>query len=600
MFDIFTVIGWKKRTFRKHFDSEENYTEFHKKASRILEAPTIAITHKLQDLIEEWLKSVKEMRAAVWWREYWTGEHGNYTNATCGYVGNNKSTSIESHWRYMRRDIVGNSGINKRISLRVFAPSLTQYMSDTSKRHADKILDSKTGAHRFPVLPTISTSMWSKVQKFNLMRLLLSISTGSKAVQKQWDLDLDYFHYSETEGKLFTDIIQSSRAAGMRMKVPRTSLDAILMPTARFIKTLRVHFGKAGKPNPTFEEYYEEVVLTSQAYKTLFNEPDQFHLDYPQYDVDDVLDLMESFDCIKPLAIRTGDQVFLCTCCDAYQKYCCVESTVLSLLYNTELDVPDIARLKEIKEREKAERANPWNSKRLKEKKRKDDKKKTEVQWKPIIPVFTDRAPGSAADLANQRGKLVSRTVPDQHPSSVEDPLQRPVDPKLLVASGAKGPPKHRHNPALKEKKKVHCIHFYHVLCLTTPHGRHPRRHSLLRLSWRSSATRELSASVLRPSRSSWTRARREKRLRGEFPFPNLSKTFPNFPNLSKTFPNFPLFFKKFPNFPISQFPKFIENVSQFPKFIENVSQFPNLTLSKISQVVVTLLLRRLPYTSHA
>jgi hypothetical protein len=149
------VIGWRRRAFHKYFESEDNYTEFHKKAHRLLEAPTITITRKLQEMIEDWLRNdLQETRAADWWRDYCCGEHGNYTNATAGYVGNNKSSDIESNWKYMRRDTVGTAGGNKRVAMRVFGPSLTQFMSDNSKRHADKILVAETGAHRYPMLPT--------------------------------------------------------------------------------------------------------------------------------------------------------------------------------------------------------------------------------------------------------------------------------------------------------------------------------------------------------------------------------------------------------------------------------------------------------------
>ena len=158
--------------------------------------------------------------------------------------------------------------------------------------------------------------------------------------------------------------------------------------------------------------------------------------------------------------------MFLCTCCDAYQKYCCVESTALYLLYNIELQVPDIARLQQIKEREKAELKNPFNSKHLKEQKRKEDKgkEKAEPKWMPHMPVFASCAPGSAADLANQREKLTSRNVmpaaAPETPSAV-DPLQKPVDPKRLIASGSKGPPARRQHPAKTPKpRKVLCVLF--------------------------------------------------------------------------------------------------------------------------------------------
>ncbi len=62
-----------------------------------------------------------------------------------------------------------------------------------------------------------------------------------------------------------------------------------------------------------------------------------------------------------------------------------MESTAISLLYNLELEVSDIARLQQIKEREKAELANPFNTKRIKDKKRKEDKAKEKAapKWKP-------------------------------------------------------------------------------------------------------------------------------------------------------------------------------------------------------------------------
>ena len=87
-----------------------------------------------------WLSEVGEARASKWFNDNWTGERGNYTIATAGYVGNPLSSGIESNWRYMRRDVVGPAGTTQRVDLPVFAPSLMQYLSIRSKKHADKIL----------------------------------------------------------------------------------------------------------------------------------------------------------------------------------------------------------------------------------------------------------------------------------------------------------------------------------------------------------------------------------------------------------------------------------------------------------------------------
>jgi hypothetical protein len=107
----------------------------------------------IQAEIVAWLKAVKEMRASVWFEKTWTGQHGishgYYTNASAGYVGNNKAAGCESNWRYAKCDTVGSAGSNLGTSLEVFAPSLIKYVGDTSGKHADKILCQETGVHKF-------------------------------------------------------------------------------------------------------------------------------------------------------------------------------------------------------------------------------------------------------------------------------------------------------------------------------------------------------------------------------------------------------------------------------------------------------------------
>jgi hypothetical protein len=175
-----TAIAWQKKSFRKYFDKVENYEKFHCFAQRLLQAPTIAITRMLQKEIVLWLTKVEEARAAAWFNDNWTGERGNYTIATAGYVGNHLSWGIESNWRYMRRDVVGCAGTSQRIYLPGFTPSSMQYLSIRCKKHADKILCPKTGAHKFPSEATYITSkLWKMIQEFKVHRLLLCYCEAS-------------------------------------------------------------------------------------------------------------------------------------------------------------------------------------------------------------------------------------------------------------------------------------------------------------------------------------------------------------------------------------------------------------------------------------
>ena len=101
--------------------------------------------------------------------------------------------------------------------------------------------------------------------------------------------------------------------------------------------------------------------------------------------------------------------MFLCG--HAYQHYVCVEGAVLSLLSNLELQVPDIApQLKQLKERQNAELANPFKAKRLKEKKEAKDVRKVVQHWNPIIPVFSSAHESSAA-WPCRKSKLTKRVL---------------------------------------------------------------------------------------------------------------------------------------------------------------------------------------------
>ncbi len=143
--------------------------------------------------------------------------------------------------------------------------------------------------------------------------------------------------------------------------------------------------------------------------------------------LENILDVMESFYRIKPrgVILRREDRLagvllLLMSCIPA-----CVERFVLFLLYNPKLEVQDIARLKQLKERQKVQFANLFNAKKHKEQK-KDSKKgdKEQQEWHPEIPVLVSAHASSAACLALQKGKL-SRLA-------TQDPAVEPAITGLL------------------------------------------------------------------------------------------------------------------------------------------------------------------------
>ena len=398
---------------------------------KLLEAPTEDIAHMIQAQLVVWLNHMKETRAATWFAKEWTGEHGNYTNASAGYVGNNKSTGAESHWKYLRRDTIGTAGSSKRMSIKVWLPLLHRYLEALSKRHDSKMLCPKTGFHPFPTEPVISSKLWARVHKFNVNRLMLSHVAGGAGPNKVWEDELCFFldmHEAHPD-MTFVDMLAQYHKAGKYMRVPRTSLGAIYMPTMELINHM-----KRCPLIVTMEDADNHVEEALVRYETLFDQPYEFLTAYPAISPMDALEVMESFVRVTPLATKVGDMTFLCVCADAYQSYACVESLVLSMLFNPDLEVPDNLREKQLKDRERMKLANPFTTKRPKEKTKAQEAAEA-AHWNPKFASFSAPQAGSAVAMAMAKSGP-KRTLPVR-PAEAEEVMQRPVDPGLLFKSKA-------------------------------------------------------------------------------------------------------------------------------------------------------------------
>jgi hypothetical protein len=165
--------------------------------------------------------------------------------------------------------------LNMGMSLEVFAPSLIEYVGDTSGKHADKILCQKTGVHEFDTVPVITAEMWKEVQDFNMLRIRLAYVEYSQAFRIQWQHEADFFT-SKGKGeddcvKSFVEKLTEFRAAGQEVAMARTSVEGIIMPTERLITILTKKKGC-----DTFAKLEAAVQELVPQYDLLFNYTDWF------------------------------------------------------------------------------------------------------------------------------------------------------------------------------------------------------------------------------------------------------------------------------------------------------------------------------------
>ena len=93
------------------------------------------------------------------------------------------------------------------------------------------------------------------------------------------------------------------------MGMSRTGIPAITMPTFNYLKSL--------KEVESYMKAEEEVNKRRSNYLLLINDPDQYKFMFPMNSPEDTLDLMDSFNYIKPLHKKSGQMVWLCSCADA-------------------------------------------------------------------------------------------------------------------------------------------------------------------------------------------------------------------------------------------------------------------------------------------
>jgi hypothetical protein len=267
------------------------------------------------------------------------------------------------------------------------------------------------------------------------------------------------------------------------MKMARSATGGILMPTKSFYARLT---------NMGFESYEQvEKAVSEQRvqYECLYHRTDTFDAEYSDKTVEDKLEIMESFVRVTPMPVKSGELIFLCNCKDGYRNYACDHSIVLSMLWNSKLNFPDVERAAQLKAKAVKKASTPFDAvnkrkkKQYEEQQEKDDGK---VKWNPEIPKYSAPLAQSGAGMAAQSGKkgrsaqqacmlwfcILPSTcyhlklhcwqewdsVDPSPVVKVADALQKDVDPKLLVCSKSTGPPARRQIPSQKKPTARVCV----------------------------------------------------------------------------------------------------------------------------------------------
>ena len=160
---------------------------------------------------------------------------------------------------------MGNAGTNMQVLLKVFAPSLCTYVSNISERHADDILDERSGRHLFPSIPTISPAMWKAVQEMDVRRILLCYVEQSAAARQMWFRVADGISEMGDMDTPVTEKIRMWHAQGGKVELRLTLTVGFIMPTGELIR----HLERKGYRQ--LLELHRAIDTIREQYDLLFN-----------------------------------------------------------------------------------------------------------------------------------------------------------------------------------------------------------------------------------------------------------------------------------------------------------------------------------------
>ena len=120
------------------------------------------------------------------------------------------------------------------------------------------------------------------------------------------------------------------------------------------------------------------------------------------------------------------------------------------MVFNPDLHVPDNLREKQLKDSKRMKLANPFTTKRQKEKIKQQEAAEA-AHWNPKFASFSAPQAGSAVAMAMGKSRP-KRTLPAK-PADEEGVMQRPVDPGLLVTAKRAVKPVQLINPQPQQRR---------------------------------------------------------------------------------------------------------------------------------------------------
>ena len=344
-----TAIAANNGSHKKHFDDpNKNYDGFYEFVCRIMRCSFAEVGEHLQTLLVDWLRSVREGRAAEWFQTWWCGPvKGRWLLGHGGVAMSGNNQGLESKWRWDSEAIshgrqVSGMSVAKMCDedgslLTRYSPqmNLGLYMANLFKVMKSGSLqlqaDLSIAGHpnKFPLIPTATKFDWDLLQDMDYRTLLCThCHTGNPPA---WQRGIAAIYAADVHD---TRSLLLSRAQTHRTIHPTTDAKVLLMPTrklmtlvlaqdpeiddAALIEAVRGHAAQ-------YVEYYVQGrgrVLT-------------------RYSLEQALTLYESFHILESQDPRwSDDHLFKCNCQEFFKRASCSHCLAAGMACDASITLP--------------------------------------------------------------------------------------------------------------------------------------------------------------------------------------------------------------------------------------------------------------------
>ena len=332
-----TAIPAANHSQQRQFKSRETYDRFYDEVVRFSQVGHEAIAVKCDEAMIKWISDVLEDPvAAEYYNKTWSlaSGHGRFPVVYGGYGGSTTNGATEAVWKDKRLMSI------KSAKLGTFIGGLVHTIECRGEEHSQK-LHEQGDYNRFISFPPIKPEIWPKIMAVHPKTLACTVTTRLKEDEEEKISNLfdgltnEIFENGHWNGALHHKISswhEENSIAEIDKCFSERSVGNVLMPTQRFLNEIDADNSR------DVEAVRQEIWRVAGDYRRLMDSKDT---SYKSMHLPEILDVYAQFHSLEYRGAEWSTSNWGCTCVLSLRDCICSHATLMTMLFDPAMEVPD-------------------------------------------------------------------------------------------------------------------------------------------------------------------------------------------------------------------------------------------------------------------